>query len=232
VIARTWRGVVAAESRLTYAAYVEETGVAEYTRTPGCRFATVLSRDLVEDEARAEVIAFSVWDDEDAIRRFAGPDIEEMVLYPEDERHLLEPPTLTHHDVSFASAPAAPAEDPHDHAATALAFSTHRFEEVFDRLGPDATWHLVGEQRLAGRDAIVAACRATQAELAGTTTTWLRSVTTGGGDVVAVDTIARYADDDGAVTVSSCDVYEFDGDQVVAITSYAAELDDAPDQPS
>lgn len=193
MIARTWRGVVAADARLSYAAYVEQTGVAEYTRTPGCRSATVLSRDLPDsaaDDPRAEVIAFSVWDDEDAIRAFAGPDIEEMVLYPEDERHLLEPPTLTHHDVTFQAARSAPAEGAN--AAAAEAFSAHRFTEVEDRIAAEATWHLVGQQRLAGRDAILAACRATQHELAGTTTTWLRSVTAGTGDVVSVDTIARY----------------------------------------
>jgi hypothetical protein len=46
------------------------------------------------------VVAFSVWDDEAAIRAFTGPDVDAMVLYPEDEEFLVEPPTLVHYEVS------------------------------------------------------------------------------------------------------------------------------------
>ena len=62
--------------------------------------ATILTRDL--DERRTEVIAFSLWDDEASIRAFAGEDIDEMVLYPEDERFLLAEPLLHHHQVASA----------------------------------------------------------------------------------------------------------------------------------
>jgi hypothetical protein len=40
-----------------------------------------------------------------------------------------------------------------------------------------------------------------------------------------VDVVARYVDPDGTTSVvSSCDIDEFDADQVVQITSYAMEL--------
>ena len=106
----------------------------------------------------------------------------------------------------------------------ARAFSGHRFEEAFGHLSPDVTWHLVGETTMHGRDAVMAACRGTADENADTTTSWLRFVSAGTGDVVAVDAIARYEGPEGTSTVSSCDIYEFDGDVVRAITTYAVLL--------
>ena len=111
----------------------------------------------------------------------------------------------------------------------ARAFSGHRFEETFERIAPDATWHLVGQARVEGRDAIVTACRGTSQENAGVETGWLRFVSTGTGDVVAVDAVGRYAGPDGVAVVSSCDIYEFHGGVVTAITSYAVELPSDPE---
>ena len=98
MIARLWRGVVAPDRMQEYADYVRDTGVAEYRRTPGNRAAYILTRRLSEEAG--EVLAFSVWEDWAAVRGFAGEDVEAMVLYPEDEQYLLEPPTLVHFDVA------------------------------------------------------------------------------------------------------------------------------------
>ncbi|MFL6135653.1 MAG: nuclear transport factor 2 family protein [Nocardioidaceae bacterium] len=106
----------------------------------------------------------------------------------------------------------------------ARAFSGHRFEEIYDRLAAHATWTLVGEARLNGRDAIIGACQGTAKDNADVETSWLRFVSTGTGDVVAVDAIGCYVGPDGVSTVSSCDIYEFDDDLIAAITSYAVEL--------
>jgi hypothetical protein len=74
----------------------------------------------------------------------------------------------------------------------------------------------------------MAACRATAQENADVETTWLRFISAGTGEVVAVDAIARYTGPDAVSTVSSCDIYEFEDDLITAITSYAVELmDDA-----
>ena len=109
----------------------------------------------------------------------------------------------------------------------ARAFSGHRFEEVLDSLADDVVWNLVGEARLEGRSAVVDACRGTAAELTDVTTTWPRFVSTGDGDVVAVDVIGRYEDKDGVTAVSSCDIYEFDDGRIRTITSYTVEVDPA-----
>ena len=107
----------------------------------------------------------------------------------------------------------------------ARAFSGHRFEEALNLLADDVVWNLVGEARLEGRSAVTDACRGTAAELTDVTTTWLRFVSTGNGDVVAVDVIGRYEDKDGVTGVSSCDIYEFDDGRIRTITSYTVEID-------
>jgi len=118
-------------------------------------------------------------------------------------------------------------------AEIAQAFSGHRFEEAFDRLADEVTWRLVGESTLQGRDVVVAACRDTAEALAQTATTWPRFVSAGYEDVVAVDVIARYENAEGTSVVSSCDIYEFDGATIRAITSYTVEIgQDGSDQPS
>lgn len=98
MIARVWTGVVARENRDRYVAYVDDTGVDAYRRSPGCRLATILTRDLPDD--RVEITALSIWDDEPSLRRFTGDDITEMVLYPDDRTYLLDPPELRHHQVA------------------------------------------------------------------------------------------------------------------------------------
>lgn len=109
----------------------------------------------------------------------------------------------------------------------AEAFSAHRFTDAVPHLAADARWVLVGQSTLEGCDAIVAACENTAAELAGTTTTFTRFLTVAGADAVVVDAVARYVDASGqAAVVSSCDIYEFAGEALTTITSYAVELNE------
>jgi hypothetical protein len=103
----------------------------------------------------------------------------------------------------------------------AEAFSGHRFPETYPYLSPTVRWHVVGASTLDGRDAVVAACESSGAELAGVTTTFraLRSIASPG--TVVVESLADYVDADGETsTVASCDIYDFDGDLLVRITSY------------
>ena len=94
MIARTWRGIVRAEDAETYADYIRATGLAAYAATPGNRGAWLLHRTVGE---RAEVVTFSLWDSMDAIHRFAGPEAERAVFYPEDNRFLVERDLVAHH---------------------------------------------------------------------------------------------------------------------------------------
>jgi heme-degrading monooxygenase HmoA len=54
----------------------------------------------LDDADRTEFITLSLWDSVDAIRAFAGDDIEAAVLYPEDARYLVGgESTVTHYQV-------------------------------------------------------------------------------------------------------------------------------------
>ena len=97
MIARAWQGAVNRADAEEYAQYINDTGFAEYGRTPGNRGAWMLRRD---DGERTEFITLSMWESVDAIRAFAGDDIEAAVLYPEDERFLIDgESTVTHYEV-------------------------------------------------------------------------------------------------------------------------------------
>jgi heme-degrading monooxygenase HmoA len=97
VIARIWRGVVRSEDADRYARYIADTGFAAYGETAGNRGAWMLRRD---EGGRTEFLTLSMWDSVDAVKAFAGDDHEAAVLYPEDERYLVETdPKVRHYEV-------------------------------------------------------------------------------------------------------------------------------------
>jgi len=97
MIARHWHGRVRAADADTYHAYLRRTGVADLRATPGNRGVYVLRR---VEGADAHFVLISLWESRDAIRAFAGEDVERARYYPEDARYLLElEPTVTHYDV-------------------------------------------------------------------------------------------------------------------------------------
>jgi heme-degrading monooxygenase HmoA len=89
-----WRGWTRREDSDAYAAYVEETGIAAYRATPGNRGAWILRRD---DGERTEFVTLTFWDSLDAVRGFAGDDVERAVFYPEDDRFLVDRETTVTH---------------------------------------------------------------------------------------------------------------------------------------
>jgi heme-degrading monooxygenase HmoA len=97
MIARTWHGAVPAEKADAYHDYLLETGVPYYRRTPGNRGVYVFRRT---EHDTAHFLLLTLWDSLDAIRAFAGDDVERARYYPEDEAYLLElEPTVTHYEV-------------------------------------------------------------------------------------------------------------------------------------
>jgi len=112
-----------------------------------------------------------------------------------------------------------------DPSSIARAFSEHRFDEALGFLAKDVRWTIVGYTVLEGADAVRQTCRQTLASLEGATTTYDRCVVANGADVVAIDTFAHYSSPAGVTSVASCDIYEFAGEEITAITSYAVEVD-------
>lgn len=99
MIARIWRGATKAEDGDAYLDYLHRTGFAEYRATPGNR--GVLGLRRMEND-RAEFLLLTLWESEEAIRRFAGDEIEKAVFYPEDERFLVErEERVSHFEVAF-----------------------------------------------------------------------------------------------------------------------------------
>jgi len=97
MIARTWHGVTQVSKADEYLDYLKRTGVAEYKKTEGNRGVYVLQR---VDGDQAHFLLLTLWESEDAIKRFAGSEIEKAKYYPEDEKFLLElEPNVTHYEV-------------------------------------------------------------------------------------------------------------------------------------
>lgn len=110
MIARTWRGAVRAHDAESYLEYLKRTGFAAFASTPGNVAALGLRRRVCD---RAEFLLISLWDTEEAVRRFAGEHPERAVFFPEDDRFLIERDDhVDHFDVVhlFGSGRTAPSE--------------------------------------------------------------------------------------------------------------------------
>jgi catechol 2,3-dioxygenase-like lactoylglutathione lyase family enzyme/heme-degrading monooxygenase HmoA len=86
-VARIWRGATRAGDRDRYLEYLEGTGIADYLATPGNRGVEILTR--IEGE-RALFTIRTLWTSLDAIRAFAGDDVEVARFYPEDDAFLVD----------------------------------------------------------------------------------------------------------------------------------------------
>lgn len=97
MIARIWRGETPAAKADAYYAFLQKTGIPDYKAVPGNRGVFVLRR--VEGD-RAEFLLLTLWESWEAIRQFAGDDVEKAVYYPEDPDYLLEmEPLVRHYEV-------------------------------------------------------------------------------------------------------------------------------------
>jgi heme-degrading monooxygenase HmoA len=84
MIARIWQGRTRPGMGAAYQDYLERTGLKEYRATNGFKDVLVLTRPV--DDA-TEYVLITLWEDMEAVRRFAGPNPERAVYYPEDERY-------------------------------------------------------------------------------------------------------------------------------------------------
>ena len=106
----------------------------------------------------------------------------------------------------------------------AEAFSHHEFDRTYEHFTEDISWHHIGGDQEMGKTAVVAACSRSAQDLAGMTTTFTAFRTLPAEDTVVVLSTADYVQGDERSTVSSCDVYDFAGSKLTAITSYEVEV--------
>lgn len=98
MIARLWHGVTRADAVPEYLDYLNKTGIPGYRETQGNKGVTVLVR---KESGKAHFLLISYWESWDAIRTFAGDDLERARYYPEDSRWLLEfEPKVLHYEVA------------------------------------------------------------------------------------------------------------------------------------
>ena len=97
MIARRWHGRVRTDQAEEYLRLMREVGLPDYRSTEGNLGAWCLHRaegDIVHVEM------FTIWEDEAAIRRFAGDDLLQAKYYDFDPDFLLEmEPEVLHFEV-------------------------------------------------------------------------------------------------------------------------------------
>src|SRR5512136_85276 len=97
MIARIWKGRTPAVRADRYLDYMRATGVKDLRATEGNQGVYVLRRI---ENGEAEFTFISLWESWDAIRRFAGDEVERAVYYPEDKDYLLGlDPNVSHYEV-------------------------------------------------------------------------------------------------------------------------------------
>ena len=100
MIARTWHGRVPASKADDYETFLHRTGLADIAATPGNRGLLLLRRT---DSGVTHFLLTSLWESEEAIKRFAGDQFARAHYYDGDDDFLLEREELvTHYDVVVA----------------------------------------------------------------------------------------------------------------------------------
>ena len=99
IVAREWKGRVAPPRADEYYKYLLD-GVAKMRAVPGSLGVEVMRRN--EPDAVGFTV-ISYWESREAIKAFAGEDIEKPHHLPRDREMLLELPTrVLHYDVTFS----------------------------------------------------------------------------------------------------------------------------------
>lgn len=97
MIARHWHGRVPEAKSAGYLRLMAEVALPDYRATPGNLSARCLSR---REGGIVHVEMLTLWEDEAAIRRFAGDDIGQAKYYDFDSDYLIElEPGVTHYAV-------------------------------------------------------------------------------------------------------------------------------------
>ena len=100
LIARTWHGRTAAIKADEYLKFLIERAIPDYQSIAGNRGVTILRR---MQGAEAHFLILTIWASREAIKAFAGVDIEKAKYYDEDQDFLLEfEPSVTHYEVCAA----------------------------------------------------------------------------------------------------------------------------------
>ena len=97
MIARMWHGMTPAEKSDHYLEFLKRTAIPDYSSVKGNKGVLLLRRQVGDN---AHFVTFTLWESFEAVKSFAGDDINKAKYYPEDQDFLLEfEPTVTHYEV-------------------------------------------------------------------------------------------------------------------------------------
>jgi heme-degrading monooxygenase HmoA len=97
VIVRFWHGRVPTPRALPYREFLNRRAVPDYRSVPGNLSVHILER---ADGDITHFVTMSFWESFDAIKSFAGNDVNTAKYYPEDKDYLLEfEPHVVHYEV-------------------------------------------------------------------------------------------------------------------------------------
>ena len=97
MIVRMWHGRVPTSKAKAYREFTNSRAIPDYQSVPGNRSVHILER---QEGEITHFITLTFWDSLDAIRGFAGEDVERAKYYPEDSDFLLEfEPKVVHYEV-------------------------------------------------------------------------------------------------------------------------------------
>ena len=94
MIARIWRGRVSTSRAEEYTKYLYDNGIVKIRAITGNLGAEMLKRT---DGDVTEFVVISYWPSRDAIRAFAGDDIEKAHFLPRDREFLINPDEFVRH---------------------------------------------------------------------------------------------------------------------------------------
>ena len=101
MIVRLWHGRVPTTRARAYREFLIQRAIPDYRSVPGNLSVRILERS--EPDA-THFMTLTTWESLDAIRAFAGDDLERAKYYPEDASFLLEfEPRVVHYEVAGES---------------------------------------------------------------------------------------------------------------------------------
>jgi heme-degrading monooxygenase HmoA len=97
LIARVWKGVTEKSKADGFLDYMMKTGVKDFRVKKGNLGVFVFR---CSGKKRVEFLMISLWDSMNAIRNFAGDEVDEAVYYPDDDKFLVKlEPKVKHYEV-------------------------------------------------------------------------------------------------------------------------------------
>ena len=97
MIIRMWHGRVPTSKAMSYREFLNQRAIPDYQAIPGNISVYILER--TEGEV-THFVTLTYWESLDAIKGFAGEEVERAKYYPEDRDFLIEyEPTVLHYEV-------------------------------------------------------------------------------------------------------------------------------------